>query len=131
MGDVKKATQLHLRLTDAEAARLRARADHRGLTVSAYVRSTALGGGEPTAPVADAGQLRDMYAELRRVGNNLNQIARALNRYGLDGASPAAVRASLDALDRATGEVAAALAEARGGQRRSREGWNKGNSGVE
>lgn len=114
MADGGKGTQLHLRLTEAEAARIRAAAESRGLTVSAYVRRAALGGEVPPAPVADAGELRELYAELRRIGNNLNQIARSMNRYGLDGAAPSAVRASLAKLDLATGEVAAALAEARG-----------------
>lgn len=107
-------TQLNVKLSSREAEAIRARAKARGVTVSAYVCRAALADGPTPAPAADAGQLRDLYAELRRIGNNLNQIARAMNKYGLDGASPAAVRSSLAALDRATGEVADALAEARG-----------------
>lgn len=50
-------------------------AEASGLGLSAYIRRAALSGGEP-APVADARELRPLYAELRRCGSNVNQIAR-------------------------------------------------------
>lgn len=109
-----RSAQVHLRLTADEAARMRARAEASGLSLSAYIRRSALDGAPPPAPAAGAGELRALYTELRRIGNNLNQIARAMNANGLDGAAPAAVRASLSELDRATGAVASALAKARG-----------------
>lgn len=107
-----RSAQVHLRLTADEAAHMRARADASGLSLSAYIRRSALSGGAP-APVADARELRPLYAELRRCGNNVNQIARALNTYGADGAGDAAVARALAALERACDAVSEALEAAR------------------
>jgi Mobilization protein NikA len=50
--------------------------------VAAFMRAAALGDAGPRAqrrPPADHKALRQILGELGRVGNNLNQIARALN----------------------------------------------------
>ena len=78
MAKEKKVTQIHLRISEPDAALMRERAQAAGLGLSAYVRRCALAGGAP-APAADARELRPIYAELRRCGNNVNQVARALN----------------------------------------------------
>lgn len=108
----KRTARFELRLTEAEAGRIRERAEASGLSAAAYIRRAALSGGEPT-PVADVRELRPLYAELRRCGSNVNQIARALNTYGAVGAGGAAVAASLAALERACDAVAEAMAAAR------------------
>lgn len=108
----KKETQIHLRISERDAALMRERARAAGLGLSAYVRRCALAGGAP-APVADARELRPIYAELRRCGNNANQIARALNTYGIGGAPAADVARAVAELERAAEAVAAALEAAR------------------
>lgn len=108
----KRTARFELRLTEAEADRIRERAGASGLSTAAYIRRSALSGGEP-APVADVRELRPLYAELRRCGSNVNQIARALNTYGAEGARDAAVAASLAALERACNAVADAMSAAR------------------
>ena len=108
----KKETQIHLRISERDAALMRERARAAGLGLSAYVRRCALAGGAP-APVADARELRPIYAELRRCGNNANQIARALNPYGIGGAPAADVARAVAELERAAEAVAAALEAAR------------------
>lgn len=107
-----RSAQVHLRLTANEAARMRERAEASGLWLSAYIRRAALSGGVP-APAADARELRPLYAELRRCGSNVNQIARALNTYGADGAGDAAVASALAALERACDAVTDAMRAAR------------------
>jgi hypothetical protein len=71
-----------LRWFDDEFNRAAAKADRAGLTFGAYIRHVALGDAGPRAqrktPV-DAQLLRQLLGEVGRVGNNLNQIARALN----------------------------------------------------
>lgn len=104
-----RSAQVHLRLTSDEAARMRERAEASGLGLSAYIRRASLSGGGP-APVADARELRPLYAELRRCGSNVNQIARALNTYG---AGDAAVASALAALERACDAVTDAMRAAR------------------
>lgn len=108
-----RSAQVHLRLTADEAARMRERAGASGLGLSAYIRRAALSGGEP-APVADARELRPLYAELRRCGSNVNQIARALNAHGPRGAPPGLMGAALAELERAARAVAEELTRARG-----------------
>ena len=108
----KKTARFELRLTEAEADRIRERAEASGLSTAAYIRRAALSSGEPVS-VADVRELRPLYAELRRCGNNVNQSARALNTYGAEGAGDAAVAASLAALERACNAVAGAMAAAR------------------
>lgn len=108
----KRTARFGLRLTEAEADRIRERAEASGLSAAAYIRRSALSGGEP-APVADARELRPLYTELRRCGSNVNQIARALNTYGAEGAGDAAVAPALAALERACDAVADAMRAAR------------------
>lgn len=74
-----------LRLTPEERFRLIERAWKASLSVSEYLRIAALGGRLRAtkvqriieAPVWPA----DVYHEARRIGVNLNQIARALNTF--------------------------------------------------
>jgi len=65
-----------LRLTAGEDAMIRAKAHVTGLTFSAYLRRVGLGKRVRARP----GQVDDdaLY-HLARIGNNLNQIARAMN----------------------------------------------------
>jgi hypothetical protein len=74
--------QILVRFSDAEFAQLIEKADQAGLARAAFMRAVALGQSGPRAqrrPPADHVALRRLLGELGRVGNNLNQIARALN----------------------------------------------------
>ena len=68
------------RLTEAEARELAARAASAGEATSVYVRRRALG--EPVRHAAVQRLGAEERVELRRIGVNLNQIARALNAGG-------------------------------------------------
>ena len=108
----RKDAQIHLRISERDAALMRERAQAAGLDLSAYVRRCALAGGAP-APAADARELRPIYAELRRCGNNVNQIARAFNTYGIGGVPAADVARAVAELERAAQAVADAMEAAR------------------
>ena len=71
----RRARTVGVRVTAAEAAELRERAQAARLSMGAYLRRRALG-----QRVRIAAELRD----LNRIGVNLNQMARALN----SGATP-------------------------------------------
>ena len=90
-----------VRLTAAERAALDARAASLGLRVSDYLRAAAIESLPPKlakATRAKAGILnRDELRELNAIGNNLNQIARALN-IGKDEPQGARIDAALSAL---------------------------------
>lgn len=66
-----------VRLTPFERDELAQLAEQRNTTLSGLLRSLALGRNlpAPKPPKVDA----DTYMELGRIGNNLNQIARAMN----------------------------------------------------
>lgn len=109
--DEKREAQVHLRLTKKEAALMRERANAAGLGLSAYVRRVALTGGDPM-PVIDVRELRALYAELRRCGNNANQIARMCNTYGASAAIAADASSALAALERAADSISEAIKSA-------------------
>ena len=111
--EIGRKARIEVRVTVAEAERIRARAAALGLSVSAHIRRAALADG-PVTLVADAGALADVYVELRRSGNNVNQVARALNTYGSGGVPDAVVAAALSGVERATEAVAEELARAKG-----------------
>lgn len=103
---------LHVRLDDDELARLEARAGEAGLSGAAYLRLCGLDDPGPRARrriSVDRQLLVSTHAALSRVGNNLNQIAHALNSRGETpiGADTAAMRtellATLDEIRRALG----------------------------
>jgi hypothetical protein len=69
-------------VSDAEKAAIEERATAAGLSVSSYLRAAATGETGPGArrrPTVDRQLLGQAVAELNRVGNNVNQIARAGN----------------------------------------------------
>ena len=65
-----------MRVSTAEKTDLRSAAREAGLTVSEYVRRRSLG--QPVVARAD----RETRVLLRRIGVNLNQLARAANASG-------------------------------------------------
>jgi hypothetical protein len=78
----RRLRQSLVRWTDEEFNAVAAKADKAGLAIAAFMRATTLGDPGPRAqrrPPADHKALRQILGELGRIGNNLNQIARALN----------------------------------------------------
>ena len=96
------------RCLDEEFNAIVAKADKAGLTVAAFIRAATLGDPGPRAqrrPPADHVALRQLVGHAGRIGNNINQIARALNTAEKGGltelpealrACPAALRACDD-----------------------------------
>ncbi len=72
-----RAERVAFRVTQDEADRLQIAADRAGVTVSEYCRAAALGARLRARKERD---VSSALVELNRVGVNLNQIARALNR---------------------------------------------------
>lgn len=71
-----RTAQIHVLLTEAERERIRTWAADTQLTVSDFVRRRALG--RPILPRVDGEARR----QLRRIGVNLNQLARVANTAG-------------------------------------------------
>src|SRR5882724_7925049 len=78
----RRIRQSLVRWTEEEFNALAAKADKAGLAVAAFMRASALGDPGPRAqrrPPADHKALRQILGQIGRIGNNINQIARALN----------------------------------------------------
>jgi hypothetical protein len=89
----RRPRQSLVRWTDEEFNAVSAKADKAG-----FIRAAALGDAGPRAqrrPPADYKLLRQILGQLGRIGNNLNQIARALHAGQL--ASIPELRAALQA----------------------------------
>lgn len=85
MGNPKKPPEklrrhtVKVSLNDAELERLTQKAQGRSLAT--YCREAALGGSAPASPLLAVPPVnREKWMELGKVGSNLNQIARHLNR---------------------------------------------------
>lgn len=114
MGNANRDRIVKVCVTAEEASRLRARASAAGMSVSSYMRARCLARAEgQTPPVVDVRELRPVYQELRRCGNNLNQIARALNSFGPDAVPGGVIESSLGSVGNASDEVARVLSQAR------------------
>jgi len=75
--------RLTIRLLPEERAVLEVRAGMAGLSLGAYVRARALGDAGPRAqraPATDRREVAGLRADLARIGNNLNQLTRAVNQ---------------------------------------------------
>lgn len=94
------ATKVTIRLSPEDVARLDAEALSQGVSRSRWVTYSVAGRlrGAPQFSRDESGELAKIAGELRRIGSNVNQIARALNVAAATGEiSPSSVTAVLDA----------------------------------
>jgi hypothetical protein len=79
----KRHRRLPTRWTDDEFAELTRRANSVGLSRNGYIRLKTIGEAGPrsqSVPKAGTKDLAKLLAEVNKIGSNINQIARALNR---------------------------------------------------
>lgn len=72
-----------VRLLPEERALLEMKEGDAGLSFAAYMRACALGDAGPRAqrtPPTDRKEIAQLRADLARIGNNLNQLTRAVNQ---------------------------------------------------
>jgi hypothetical protein len=78
----RRTAHITIRLTPDERAAIDESAQRAGLTAGSHARSILLGAPTPRQvrrPPVERRELAQLLGEVGRVGNNLNQIARALN----------------------------------------------------
>ncbi len=78
-----RSEQLTFWVTPAERARISANAERAGVTMSAFIRSLALG--KPMSPKPSV-QASELIRQLNRVGNNLNQLTDNAQKNKIEGA---------------------------------------------
>lgn len=76
-----KARLLNVRLTEAEFEAVQSASEEAGMTTSAFFRSLMLEGAgvRPVFNSEDRAALALLHEDMRKIGINLNQVARALN----------------------------------------------------
>lgn len=78
----RKTKLINFRADDEERAALENQAQAEGMTLSSYIRTSMLKKVKTHSrrrPRADEAAIAKLYATLNRIGNNINQIAYALN----------------------------------------------------
>lgn len=80
--DPNEMTQINVRLTAYEHNRLRILAASAGMSMSEYIRQTAVYSKPPSPIEIDLDELVHFNFELRKQGANLNQLMHFLNTYG-------------------------------------------------
>lgn len=73
----QKSSFIKVRVTESEKESIARSAAENGFTVSSFVRRRALGA--PDRPACELAEMVRLRSELRYQGNNINQIAHALN----------------------------------------------------
>jgi len=108
--DERKDKVVHARFSTSEMTRIERAAESAGLTVSAFMRSLSLEGAgvRPFFTDDDRTILGLLLSDVRAVGVNLNQLARAANRRG-----PGWSEEEREAMDDVQRVVAALLLELR------------------
>ena len=77
-----RGTSSHVRFTSDEHRRISDEATLRGTTIPRLLKHCYFKGC-PVAPIIAHEEARTIMAELRRIGTNINQIARQLNAQGI------------------------------------------------
>lgn len=111
-----RTSRVNIRLTRGELASIEARSAVCGMAPSTYVRKAALLCDTAPVRVADADELRRIHIDLKRIGNNLNQAARALNAYGADEPTLGMLRDALGPVSEAAASLAALLSKENGNE---------------
>lgn len=77
---MRKTERLEIRITPEEKITVKNLASSSNMTVSEYLRSCILSS-EERLVIVDNQEVRNGFIQIKRAGNNLNQIARAINMH--------------------------------------------------
>lgn len=79
-----KTTWLSLRVSEEELATVKEKASFAKLTLSEYVRLKCTQDESRPTIIVDCNLLANLLVQIKREGNNLNQLTRYVNTRGLD-----------------------------------------------
>lgn len=66
--------QIVIRVSEEELAQIKEKVEQSGKSMQEYLLGCAL-----NKPITNTDGIKELYPEIKRIGNNLNQIAKALN----------------------------------------------------
>ena len=102
MADAKKTENVHLRLTPDEFALLKEQSERTGRSMSDVIRAAWKRMRIVELPPAD---FTETVVQLRRIGNNLNQLTRAANAGEVDIPEIKSVLSEIVALDKRLSKI--------------------------
>ena len=74
----KRNVQINIRISEAEAEQLRKKVEQSGMNQQEYILSCVL-----EKQIVNTDGIKELLPELKRIGNNLNQIAKRCNEGGM------------------------------------------------
>lgn len=74
----KRNVQINIRISEAEAEQLRKKVEQSGMSQQEYILSCVL-----EKQIVNTDGIKELIPELKRIGNNLNQIAKRCNEGGM------------------------------------------------
>lgn len=77
MSQRSRDIQIKFRVSEEEAEQLRKKVEQSGKSMQEYLLGCAL-----NKPITNTDGIKELYPEIKRIGNNLNQIAKKLNENG-------------------------------------------------
>jgi uncharacterized protein (DUF1778 family) len=101
----KKSEQMTVRVTPEEKREIERSAAAVDMSASRYMAESALSEGEPRPGPDEIEELRKLWRELRSIGGNVNQIAKALNKGRGDELDDSALRRAAEAVEQAADVV--------------------------
>jgi len=101
----KKSKQMTVRVTSDEKREIERSAAEMEMSTSRYMAESALSEGEPRRDPEQIEELRKLWRELRSIGGNVNQIAKALNKGRGDQLDDSALRRAAEAVEQAADVV--------------------------
>lgn len=101
----KKSEQMTVRVTPEEKREIERSAAEMEMSTSRYMAESALSEGEPRPGPDEIEELRKLWRELRSIGGNVNQIAKALNQGHVDQLDGSALKRAAEAVEQAADVV--------------------------
>lgn len=93
---VQRNKYLKIRVSEKEKNILVSKARKAGVSVSEFIRATAIHSDDSQIRVIDVKPLRDFLFEMTKQGTNLNQFMKFLNTYGVERLSARQAKKVLD-----------------------------------
>ena len=78
MSQRSRDIQIKFRVSEEEAEQLRKKVEQSGKSMQEYLLGCAL-----NKPITNTDGIKELYPEIKRIGNNLNQIAKRCNEGGM------------------------------------------------